>query len=79
MWKAECDKLHGRRNKDVMLAGVRDDNINKEVFNTGIFSRSSYEIISLAECQEMGLHVTENVRTVSEVSPFQRQKQDAPM
>ena len=61
--------------KDVMLASVGDDNIKREVFSTeDILSRSSFDIISFIESKEMGRHATENSRTVSAVSSFQRQK-----
>jgi len=61
--------------KDVMLAGVGDDDIRREVLSTqDILSRSSFGIISFIESKEMGRHVTENSRTVSAVYSFQRQK-----
>ena len=61
--------------KDVMLSGVGDDDIRREVLSTeNILSRSSFDIISFIESKEMGRHATENSRTVSAVSSFQRQK-----
>ena len=61
--------------KDVMLAGVGDDDIRREVLSTeDILSRSSFDIISFIESKEMGRHATENSRTISAVSSFQRQK-----
>ena len=58
-----------------MLAGVGDDDIRREVLCTeDILSRSSFEIVSLIESKEMGRHATENSRTVSAVSSFQRQR-----
>ena len=61
--------------KDVMLAGVGDDDIRREVLSTeDILSRSSNEIISCIESKEMGRHATESSRSVSAVSSFQRQK-----
>ena len=75
MWKEECDKLYGRSNKDVMLSGVGDNAIRREVLSTeDILSSSSFDIISFIESKEMGRHATENSRTVSVVSSFQRQK-----
>ena len=57
--------------KDVMLAGIDDDDIGKEVLSTeDILSRASFD--SFIESKEMGRHATENSRTVSLVSSFQR-------
>ena len=54
--------------KDVMLAGVGDDDIRREVLSTeDILSRSSFDIISFIESKEMGSHATENSCTVSAV------------
>ena len=61
--------------KNVMLAGVGDDDIRREILSTeDILSRSSFDIISFIESKEIDRHVTENSRTVSAVSSFQLQK-----
>ena len=58
-----------------MLAGLGDNDIIREVLSTeDILSRSSFDIISFIESKEMGRHATENSRTISAVSFFQRQK-----
>ena len=55
----------------MMLAGVGDEDIRREVLSTEeILSRSSFEIISFIESKEMGRHATENSRNVSVVSLF---------
>ena len=64
--------------KDLMLACVGDDDIRREVLSTeDILSRSSFDIISFIESKEMGRHATENSRTISAVSSFQRQKKES--
>ena len=63
--------------KAVMLAGVRDDDIRREVLSTeDILSRSSFDIISFIESKEMGRHATENSQTTSAVSSFNVRKRD---
>ena len=57
-----------------MLAGMGDDDIRREVLSTeDILSRSLFDIISFIESKEMGRHATENSRTISAISSFQRQ------
>ena len=52
--------------EDVMVAGIGDDGIRREVLSTkDIFSRSSFDIISFSESKEMVMHAMENSRTVS--------------
>ena len=58
--------------KDVMLEGIGDDYIRREVLSTeDTLSRSSFDIISFIGNKEMGRHTMENSRTVSAVSSFQ--------
>ena len=58
--------------KEVMLAGVGDEDIRREFLSTeDMLSRSLFEIISIIESKEMGRHATENSRNVSAVSLFQ--------
>ena len=55
--------------KDVMLAGVADDDIRRKVLSAeDMLSRSSFDIISFIERKEVDRHATENTRTVSTVS-----------
>ena len=55
----------------MMIAGVGDEDIRREVLSTEvILSRSSFEIISFIESKEMGRHAAENSRNVSAVSSF---------
>ena len=59
--------------KDVMLAGVSDEDVRREVLSfEDILSRSSFEIISFIESKEIGRHETKNSRNVSAISSFQR-------
>ena len=75
MWKQNVTSYTEQAIKDVMLAGVGDEDIRREVLSTeDILSRSSFEIISIIESKEMGRHATENSRNVSAVSSFQRQE-----
>ena len=61
----------------MMLAGVGDDDIRRQVISTeNVLTRSSFDIISFIESKEMGRHATENSRTISAVSSFQRQKKE---
>ena len=78
--ECDCEKSNVTRYteeaiKNVMLAGVVDDDIRREIFSTeDILSRSSFDIISFIESKEMGRHATESLRTISAVSSFKRQK-----
>ena len=57
--------------KDVMLAGVGDEDIRREFLSTNnTLSRSSFKIISFIESKEMGRHAAENSRNVPAVSSF---------
>ena len=55
--------------KDVMVAGIGDEDIRTEVFSIeDILSRSSFEIIYFIESTEMDRHAIENSQNVSGVS-----------
>ena len=57
--------------KDVMLAGVGNEDIKREFLSTeNTLSRSLFEIISFIESKEMGRYSTENIRKSSAVSSF---------
>ena len=73
MWKENVTSYTEKAIKDVMLAGVGDEDIRREVLSTeDILSRSSFEIIYFIESKEIGRHATENSRNVSVVSSFVR-------
>ena len=58
-----------------MLAGAEDDDIRREVLSTeDILSRLSFDNFSFIKSKEMGRRATENSRTISAVSFFQRLK-----
>ena len=64
--------------KDVILAGVGDEDIRREVLTTeDILSRQSLEIIFFIKSKEMGRHATENSLNISAVSSFQQQKKQS--
>ena len=64
--------------KDVILAGVGDEDIRREVLTTeDILSRQSFEIIFFIKSKEMGRHATENSLNISAVSSFQQQKKQS--
>ena len=63
--------------KDVMLAGIADDDIRREALGTeDILSKSVNNIISFVENKEMGRKATES-SSVAAVSSFKRQKKGA--
>ena len=63
--------------KDVMLAGVGDDDIRREVLSTeDILSRSSFDIISFIESKEMGRHATDIRGLYLQFLPFNVRRRD---
>ena len=59
--------------KDVMLAGVGDEDIKREVLSTEeILFKSSFEIIFFIGSKEIDRQATENFQIVSLVFSFQR-------
>ena len=61
--------------KDVMLAGINDIDIRREVLGIqNIHSKTVNDIISLVESREMGRHATGSNHSVAAVSTFKMQK-----
>ena len=61
--------------KDVMLAGISDNDIRRETLSTeNILSKSVNEIISFVEGKEMGRNAIDESASVSAISAFQRNK-----
>ena len=64
--------------KDVVLAGVGDEDIRREVLDTeDVLSRSLFEIVSFIKSKETVRHSTKNSWNVSAVSLIKRQKKQS--
>ena len=61
--------------KDVMLAGISDNDIRRETLSTeNILSRSVNQIITFVESKEMGRNAIDDSSSISAISAFQRNK-----
>ncbi len=65
--------------KDVILAGISDIDIRREVIDIqDIQSRSVNDIVSLVESREVGRHATGGNHSVAAVSTFKQMKRNEP-